>query len=151
MSVTSKGSRYSHRHNNICFGRTLSSSPKFAAISSVSPTSQIRVQTHRENGRGSPACVIYELLAGAMLVTRFRRPKSLDVIPGVAIHSSHRHTASAKEDRSLLSYGGGITVPAVEPIGTATVDVAAAMVFLKMYTLVAARTGSCAVAMIVCK
>jgi hypothetical protein len=32
-------------------------------------------------------------------------------------------------------------VPAVEPIGTATVEVAAAIVFLNMYTLVAASTG----------
>ena len=58
--------------------------------------------------------------------------------------------ASAAGQHSVSGYGVGavITVPAVEPIGTATVDVVAAIVFLKMYALVAASTGSCAVPMI---
>ena len=49
----------------------------------------------------------------------------------------------------MKMFGYGLTtVPAEEPVVIAIVDVALAIVFLKMYALVAKSTGSCAVPII---
>ena len=49
---------------------------------------------------------------------------------------------------SDCDYGLTIGIPAEEPVVKAIADVALAIVFLKMYALVAKSTGSCAVPMI---